>query len=111
MVNPLGGDTAGRSNRTLRVGESRVVNIKDKAGVIVDTLTIVRTERPYAFDLCDAYNTKLTNNNVKWVVGHDGNPHLEFIQCPVERGRELARKAEAERQKWLHRHRNPHLYT
>lgn len=46
-----------KPNGTMRIGETRQISIRDKpGGMVVKTLTLERTARPYAHDLCDAYN-------------------------------------------------------
>ena len=41
----------------MQIGEMRQIQIRDKpGGIVVKTLTLERTARPYARDLCDAYN-------------------------------------------------------
>ena len=75
MTNPL--DTALPSQgRDLRPGETRMIQAKDKSGNIIKTIEVVRTERDYAFDLCDAYNaartTEAKDRGVEWFVAPNG---------------------------------------
>jgi hypothetical protein len=80
-----------------------------KAGTAL--VSIERTARPYVYDLCDAYNDKRKRLDVEWIVGLDGNLHLQFVQSPQRTKDDLDRKAEAQRQEWLHRHRFPERYV
>ena len=108
MANPLDDKAAAQGfARQMRVGDERLIQIRDNKGLLIKTLNLKRTNRPYAFDLCDAYN--MINNpelaaearsDVIWMVGNDGNPHIQFSQNAAELKRELDAKAEAERSRW-----------
>lgn len=76
------------------------------------TITITRTDRPYAFDLCDAYNDALMPearaNGLCYEVNGSGEVQLCFPRSFSEAlTKELERKRERERQDWKHRHRYP----
>jgi hypothetical protein len=78
MANPLKGDTTpGSSNfgRDLAPGEVRVINVRSGAEII-KTITVIRTERDYVHDLCDAYNAarpqSARERGVEWYVNAAG---------------------------------------
>jgi hypothetical protein len=56
------------------VGEERIINVLDKDKRVVKSLTLIRTGRPYAYDLADAYDGGLTQQQkaagLRWVVSN-----------------------------------------
>jgi hypothetical protein len=113
MANPLrssDGEQSGRSE--LEVGETRPIIVRDKDGSVSRTLKLKRTTRPYVEDLVTAYNeAEGGRKDLIWIVGADGNPHLEFAQAPKQLTEEMESRNEAERQKWMHRHNHPERYV
>lgn len=61
----------------MKPGDTKTIVAKDpKTGEVVRTYTLVRTERPYVYDLCDAYNGSRTKADVEWYVTHTGELKL-----------------------------------
>lgn len=59
-------DTRGQ----LAIGDTRTITATDpKSGEVVKQYTLVRTSRPYIYDLCDAYNA---SGKGGWYVDHAG---------------------------------------
>jgi hypothetical protein len=75
MSNPLTDRTATTDTRILLPGDERTVVTKDGR-----SFTIVRTSRPYVWDLCDAYNEALTRPELEWRVDVAGNLKLDHRQ-------------------------------
>jgi hypothetical protein len=61
-------------------GSTRMIDVKDKSGNIIKTLTVYRTDRDYAYDLADAYNDGLDPSSrqrgLQWFVGPSGELKL-----------------------------------
>lgn len=109
-------DAAPTQSRTLAIGETRPIIVRDRDGSVIRTLLLKRTSRPYAFDLADAYNFDANGNKISapgiiWVVGNDGNLHLQNEQAPKDLTGAMEGRNEAERQKWMHRHNHPERYV
>lgn len=107
MTNPLldKSKTATPGSGPMQPGDVRHIEVKDRHGSIVKTLTIHRTDRPYSHDLWDAYNAGLTRDDIEWAV--DGNDQLYLRDKPArsaQRTRDIATKAENERERWKRAH-------
>jgi hypothetical protein len=73
MSNPLTDRAASTEfTRILLPGDERMVTTKD--GKVV---SIIRTGRPYAYDLADAYNAASTRPELEWRVDGAGNVRLD----------------------------------
>lgn len=112
MANPLGGSGGTGDDGSLRPGESRSYTAKDKkTGEEARQFTVHRTDRPYVFDLCDAYNASLKpearERGLQWRVLPNGELKLEFSD---EAARKITKQIEidleTERSKWIRRHLN-----
>lgn len=89
MTNPLGGgETFGR--RELTIGETREIVGREK-GEEVKRGTLVRTDRPYVYDLADCYNLDCPRGSKRWFVDHGGN--LRFDDPPARPRPEIIPKA------------------
>jgi hypothetical protein len=55
-INPLVTGREGGGSGDLPPGDTRIIDVKDKSGNVIKTITVYRTEREYIYDLCDAYN-------------------------------------------------------
>lgn len=104
------------SGSTIRPGDVRTINARDKEGQIIRTLTLYRTDRPYAEDLADAYNDALPDEQrrmgLQWMVMPNGELKLGEVNGYSERRtKELERDREEERRRWIWRHRNPERVT
>lgn len=95
-------DTPESGRGPMSPGDVRIVHVKDGQGQIVNTLTIHRTNRPYAYDLVDAYNAARLRHDVEWFVNASGDPQLgDAVGFNEQNTKRLERKAERERQEWL----------
>lgn len=64
--------------------------------------TLTRTDRPYAYDLADAYNQGRPADGKAWFVDHAGN--LRFGDTPDgERhtAKQIVQRRETERARWM----------
>jgi hypothetical protein len=111
MNNPLGRGEQPRMKTNLRAGDRMTITGTSKDGKHSKTIHITRTDRPYVDDFCDAANADCAHPEAQWVVGVNGNMHLEFIQSPKALSDQLKASAERDRQKWLHRQANPQRYV
>ncbi len=63
-------------------GGTRMIDVKDKSGNILKTLTLYRTDRDYVYDLADAYNAGMDktakDRGAQWQVGHSGELKLGY---------------------------------
>jgi hypothetical protein len=101
------GLTSGGGIGPMMPGDQRVVT-DPKSG---RTITITRTARPYVQDLCDAYNTALTRDDVEWFVTDIGELKLRDRPAWTERHtKDLDRHAERERQEWLRNNKSRPFY-
>lgn len=105
MTNPLlarPASAGGSGGGPMNPGDVRTIHAKDpKTGEITKTFTLHRTARPYAYDLADAYNAELTRDDIEWAVGENDQIYLRDKQTFTSRHtRDLAEKAESERQRW-----------
>lgn len=80
MTNPLGGGGAFSGRRELAPGEMREIVGHDKHGNVVKQCTLVRTTRPYVYDLADAYNQDIPAGSKRWFV--DAGDNLRFDDPP-----------------------------
>lgn len=74
--NPLElGRSSGRQRSgELAIGETRTITARDpKTGDVIREYTLIRTARPYVYDLCDAYNA---SGKGGWIVDQTGNLKL-----------------------------------
>lgn len=90
----------------MQPGEIKIVHVKDSSGQIIRTVTIHRTTRAYAYDLCDAYNEAMSEDarrrGLEYYVTPAGEVKLGDRQdWTRQHTRDIARKAEQERQQWL----------
>ena len=98
--------------RHLEIGDTRLINVKDKDGAIVETITLYRTARAYIEDLRDAYNSrKYGNSACEWIIDASGGLRLQALQAPKRLTEAMETRNEAERQTWIHRHRFPERYV
>ena len=64
-------DGDGNSGRRMQIGDRKTLVARDKdTKEVIRTYTLIRTPRPYVFDLCDAYNDGRPG---PWQVDHAGN--------------------------------------
>lgn len=89
----------------MQPGEIKIIHVKDSSGQIVRTVTIHRTARDYAYDLCDAYNEAMSEDarrrGLEYYVTNSGEVKLGDRQDWTRQHTiELARKAEHDRQQW-----------
>lgn len=76
----------------MAVGEYREIVGRDPKGNEVKRGTLVRTARPYAFDLADCYNQDCPSGAKRWFVDHGGN--LRFDDPPARPRPEIIPKPE-----------------
>jgi hypothetical protein len=61
-------------------GATRTIIVRDKQGSEVKTITVYRSNRPYAEDLCDAYNASMSpqarERGLLWFVAPSGELRL-----------------------------------
>lgn len=113
MANPLGSGSTGSSTfRPMQPGETRLIERRNNAGEIVNSYTIHRTDRPYVYDQCDAYNENLSEKDrargLQYRVLPTGELKLEYSEESVRRnGEDMERCREAERQEYIRRLRYP----
>lgn len=97
-------ETVARNEPALE-GEVRIYHAKSKqTGEVVKTIEVARTNRPYVYDLCDAYNRNLPDSMVDagkaWFVDGSGNLQigrdLAAIEADVRRQQD---RDEAERKR------------
>lgn len=76
-------------------GETRAVNVREfkdgKLGETFDVIHVNRTNRPYAADLCDAYNARAgrsPTDEIAWHVDHAGNPRFGLTPAAEARQRQ-----------------------
>lgn len=65
----------------MRPGESRTFIAGER------TITVIRSDRPYAHDLADAYNAAMPESVARtqiWVVGQEGSIKLVTRTAPVD---------------------------
>lgn len=68
------------------------------------TVTIERTARSYADDLCDAYNAAKRREDIEWYVAASGDVRLRDVPAwSVHRIKHTDRKREDQRQEWMRR--------
>ncbi len=96
----------------LRPGDQFTFTRKNDDGSVAMTVTIERTARPYAFDLCDAYNKTMLPaaraNGCEYFVDGQGQVRLGFPeQFSKDRTKQLERTTESERRDFNHRSRYP----
>ena len=75
-----------------------------KAGAALEARPVVRTLRPYVFDLCDAYNEARTRKDLLWIVGRMGD--LRLVDDPdwsANHASAVRREAENERETYKQR--------
>lgn len=77
-----GGDNGGSSHGPWEIGETRMFRARDGE----KTFHVTRTHRPYVFDLRDAYNAALTDEQrragAEWRVDRRGELHLGYFTDP-----------------------------
>jgi hypothetical protein len=66
----------GGGGSDIKPGETRSWDARDKDGNYIKTITLVRTERDYAHDLCDAYNASRSRPDILWFVTPTGELRL-----------------------------------
>lgn len=107
MNNPLATATFAGSE-TLNPGDTRIVNVKDRSGAIIRTVTIHRTTRRYELDLLDAYNASLSRTDIEWALDDSGNLYLrDKANWTAAHTRSMDDRADRDRQEWQRRQRNP----
>ena len=85
----------------LRIGESLTYSIKNPDGSIDRTYTVTRTNRPYAFDLADAYNDQCQRPDLEYYVDDEGSvrlrtkPHVERQRVDAEKRKRLESSRQA----------------
>src|SRR5687768_16681917 len=73
MTNPLTDRTAAANSRILMAGDERTITTKSG-----DAITVIRSSRPYVFDLCDAYNAANRREEIEWRVDAAGALKLGY---------------------------------
>lgn len=99
------GGVSGGGAGPMKPGDTRTIHANDKDGTVIKTITIHRTERLYAEDLCDAYNVAMSDDarrrGLAWYVTSAGEVKLgdseDFTRWKTERS---AQRRERERQDW-----------
>lgn len=97
----------------MRPGEKKTWTVKDKdTGAVVRTVNLTRSNRPYVYDLCDAYNDSMAADAVargcRWEVMPNGELKLGYPQSFTdENTTKLKAEAERERQQYNHRQAYP----
>ena len=104
-----GGEYQG-GRKPMQPGEYFTFNRKDKNDQPNGTLTIERTARPYAYDLCDAYNKSmrpdLKAQGAEWFVDSQGQVKLgQNAEWSKAHAAQIAKTQEYERQQWLRHNR------
>lgn len=96
MTNPLG--TRSQS-REMAVGETRTIHDPKSDR----TWSLRRTNRPYAYDLVDAYNAELPQDSpFAWFIDATGNPRIgDNPAWSQGHAKQLARRLETERARHL----------
>lgn len=105
MANPFTLEHPTSGAGTVEPGDVRAVVAKDKNGTIVKTLTIHRTERPYAYDLCDAYNEAISpaarERGLAYYVTDSGEVKLgDSVQFSRWNTEAIDHRHERERRQW-----------
>ncbi len=100
------------SFRPMQPGETRLIERRSQTGELINSYTIHRTDRPYVYDQCDAYNENMSEKDrargVQWRVLPTGELKLEYSDESIRRnGEEAERRREAERQEYIRRLRYP----
>lgn len=98
--------------RPMRVGEVKHIHVKDRDGSVIKTLTLIRTARPYADDLADAYSEglpqEIKDQGKSWAATASGELRLgrprKVIEAEIQRD---AERMERERQAFNHRVKYP----
>lgn len=102
MANPFTIDrpASGGGNGPMKPGDVRTIQPKDpKTGEITKTFTLHRTDRPYVYDLCDAYNDARTRFDIIWIVAANGELKLvDDLDWQRSRTEEISKRHERERQ-------------
>lgn len=112
MTNRLDDSEAPASTKPMMPGEVRTFNGFDRSGQIVKTVEVRRTNRPYVYDLCDAYNKAMRSDakrtGARYEVNHAGELQLTFPRkFSEDLTLELDANRERERRDWQHRQRYP----
>lgn len=94
----------------IRPGDVRTITVRDKDGTVIRTLTLRRTNRPYAEDLADAYNDVLSDEQrrmgLHWFVMPTGELKFgEELGYSERHTKELERIRENERRRWIANYR------
>ena len=89
-------------------GETLQFNAKAADGTVGRTITVRRTTRPYAYDLCDAYNAASTRTDTEWIVTITGElKMIERQDWSVAYAKAGKANAERDRADWKHRQTYP----
>lgn len=95
----------------MQVGEERIYTATDKEGRVLKEIKIVRTDRPYVYDLCDAYNQAISPDAEARGLSYEvvnGEVKIGFSQAFSKKlTKELEAKMERERRDYIHRQRYP----
>lgn len=79
----------------MKPGDTRTWSTESK------TYTLTRTDRPYAYDLCDAYNKARTRDDLEFYVDPNGNVKMGTPEAFTKRHTEaIQRRHEQERDQW-----------
>jgi hypothetical protein len=108
--NRLTGGEDREPNRPMQAGESRTYTGEGKSAQ--KTVTIIRTDRPYAEDLCDAYNASMgeeaRKRGLRWQVSHAGELKLGYSVEAAKRALKAEKdRRETERSRFIQRQFNP----
>jgi hypothetical protein len=111
MANPLLNASASGGGE-LPPGGIRIIEVRDKSGNLIKTLTLYRTNRDYAYDLADAYNAGMDpaarQRGAQWQVGHNGELKLGYCDESIrENRRQSMSRLETERSRYI-RHQLEH---
>lgn len=101
MANPLKSAENFFGTGDIPPGETRIVYAKDKQGNIIKTIEILRTERDYVYDLCDAYNAARSpaplSAGVEWYVANGALLIGHSFEAMKANARRTERRNETER--------------
>jgi hypothetical protein len=101
----------GSGSRDLAPGDTRTIDVKDKSGNVIKTITVFRTERDYVYDLCDAYNDARTRDakerGIEWFVANGTLAIGHSFEAMKANARATERRNETERARFV-RHQLEH---
>lgn len=96
--NPLDDGNSPTQSGRMRLGDIRTVIRPDGTGIVIK-----RTSRDYVYDLCDAYNARLSENrnDIEWAVDQAGGLYLcDRQHWTSQRTKEMEGAYKADRERW-----------